>query len=147
MTYWRALTQVKGENMSATKLQLQILTSESAKVDELVDMVIMRCTSGDIGILPGHLPLSAVLEISPLRIINDGEERLMAVFGGVVNVKDDAVTILTELAEWPEDIDLARAENAFEEASAAYEDLPHNKMAERRAKVRLEVGVTLAGRR
>ena len=128
------------------KLQLRILTSESAKVDELVDMVIMHCTSGDIGILPGHLPLSAVLETSPLRIINDEEERLMAVFGGVVNVKDDVVTILTELAEWPEDIDMTQAENAFDEASTAYEDLPHSKMALRRAKVRIEVGAS-AGRR
>jgi len=98
------------------KLQLKIFTSESIKFDEPVDMIIMRCVydevgkksiTNEIGILPGHLPFSAVLGKNGLRILNDGDERVIAVFGGVVNVQDDVVTILTEKAAWPHETESA----------------------------------------
>lgn len=145
------------------KLQLKILTATSVKVDEPVDMVIMRCVYedlgkesavGDIGILPGHMPLSALLGISPLRIINDGNERILAVFGGIVNVRDDVVTLMTERAEWPEDIDLGRAEAARATAESAREaldsdaELRSNQINLRRALVEIEVSTyPLVGRK
>jgi len=145
------------------KLQLKILTATSVKVDEPVDMVIMRCVYedlgkesavGDIGILPGHMPLSALLGISPLRIMNDGNERILAVFGGIVNVRDDVVTLMTERAEWPEDIDLSRAEAARAKAESAREaldsdaELRSNQINLRRALVEIEVSTyPLVGRK
>ena len=138
------------------KLQLRILTSESFKVDEPVDMIIMRCISedmghtnivSDLGILPGHMPLSAILGISPLRILNEGKERIMAVFGGIVNVRDNTVTILTEKAEWPEEIDLDRARLAHDKATIAYTEIPNSRKALQRAKLRIEVGSSSLGRK
>ena len=128
------------------KLQLRILTADNVKLDEPVDMIIMRCVLdvmgkhtavGDIGILPGHIPLSGVLGTNPLRIFNEGEERRMAIFGGVVNVRDDVVTLMTEKALWPNEIDQAQAKADLERAEA--EGL-EDKVDLQRAQVQIDVG-------
>ena len=144
------------------KLQLKILTSDEVKLDEPVDMVIMRCITedmgkrsavGDLGILPGHMALSAVLGISPLRIQSDGRERVMAVFGGLVNVRDDVVTVLTEKALWPDEIEQAQAKADLQKARAQEAhnediDLRSNQIAMRRALVQIEVSTyPLVGRK
>ena len=136
------------------KLQLRVFTSEIIKLDEPVDMVISRCITedmgprsavGDLGILPGHMPLQALLGISPLRIISDGTERMMAVFGGIIKVKDNVVTVVTERALWPEEIDRAQVEafhRDLERAQEAAQDdaeLRRNQIALRRALVQMEV--------
>jgi F-type H+-transporting ATPase subunit epsilon len=95
---------------AASKLRLRIVTPEKTKYDDDVEMVIMRCMTGDMGILPKHEPCSATLDDGILRVIDSGEERRMAVFGGLVQVRDNVVTILTGDAQWPEDIDRARVE-------------------------------------
>jgi len=96
--------------MADKKVHLQIITPVGIKVDEEIDMVIMRATTGDMGILPGHEARSAILDVGVLRRIQEGHEQHMAIFGGLVEIKDDKVTIITSLAEMPEEIDLARAE-------------------------------------
>ncbi|MCL2366052.1 MAG: ATP synthase F1 subunit epsilon [Oscillospiraceae bacterium] len=93
--------------MAKNMLRLQITTPEAVKIDEDVDMVIMRCLTGDMGILPNHEPVSAMLDIGILRIFNGELERRMAVFGGIAQVNDNVVTILANDAQWPEDIDFA----------------------------------------
>jgi len=98
------------------KLQLKIITPEDVKLDEQTDMVIMRCTTGDMGILPGREACSAILDYSVLRILTGGIERRMAVFGGIAQVRDDVVTILANDAQWPDDIDRARAQAEHDEA-------------------------------
>ena len=72
-------------------------------------MIIISCLSGEMGVLPGHMPFSAALDIGALRIRNGGEERIIAVYGGIAEIKDDVITILTDMAQWPEDIDSERA--------------------------------------
>jgi len=145
------------------KIQLRILTAESVKLDEPVDMVIMRCITddmgkrsavGDLGVLPGHMPLSAVLGISPLRVLNEGNERVLAVFGGLVNVRNDVVTIMTEKALWPDEIDQDRAKADHDDAERAREALEDdtglrsNQIAMRRALVQIEVSsYPLVGRK
>ena len=145
------------------KLQLRILTADSVKYDEAVEMVIMRCIMddmgkhsavGDLGILPGHMPLSAVLGISPFRILNEGEERVLAIFGGLVNVRDDVVTVMTEKALWPEEIDETWAREEHERAERAREateddiGLRNNQIMMRRALVQIEVSTyPLVGRK
>jgi len=96
--------------LSAKKLRLRIATPENVKYDEDAEMVIMRCISGDMGILADHEHTSAILDYGVLRIINDEEERRMAVFGGIAQVGDNKVTILANDAQWPEDIDVAFVE-------------------------------------
>ena len=136
------------------KLQLRILTADNIKLDEPVDMVIMRClleemgensAMGEIGILPGHVPLEGVLGINPLRIFDEGNERVMALFGGVVTVRDNVVTLMTERALWPDEIDQDQAKADLQEAERALEaagptnNNRTNRIALRKAKAQIEV--------
>jgi len=100
--------------VTAKKLRLQIATPEKLKFDEDASMVIMRCITGDMGILPDHEPISAILDYGVLRIIDGEIERRIAVFGGIAQVKDNKVTILANDAQWPEDIDIAFVESERE---------------------------------
>jgi F-type H+-transporting ATPase subunit epsilon len=77
------------------KFQLRVITPESIALDEQCDMVIVRCVTGDMGFLARHEAASAILGDGSLRIINDKEERKMRVPGGIVQFKDDVLTILT----------------------------------------------------
>ena len=96
------------------KLRLRVATPKSVKYDKSADMVILRCITGDWGILPKHEASSAILDYGVLRIFRDGQERRMAVFGGIAQVKDNVVTVLANDAEWPEDIDKALVEAEHE---------------------------------
>jgi len=96
--------------VSARKLNLRIATPDNVKYDEEAEMVIMRWITGDMGVLADHEATSAILDYGVLRIINDGEERRMAVFGGIAQIGDNKVTILANDAQWPEDIDMAFVE-------------------------------------
>ncbi|MCL2162987.1 MAG: ATP synthase F1 subunit epsilon [Oscillospiraceae bacterium] len=102
--------------MSSEKLRLQIITPDCVKYDDECDMVILRCTTGDMGILPKHEACVAILDYGVLRILNDGEERRMAVYGGIAKIWDDMATVLVNGAQWPEDIDRADAEAEREKA-------------------------------
>jgi F-type H+-transporting ATPase subunit epsilon len=96
--------------VAAKKLRLRITTPENVKYDEDAEMVIMRCITGDMGVLADHEATSAILDYGVLRIINGDEERRMAVFGGIAQIGDNKVTILANDAQWPEDIDIAFVE-------------------------------------
>ena len=101
--------------MATEKLRLRVATPKSVKYDRSADMVILRCITGDWGILPKHEASSAILDYGVLRIFRDGQERRMAVFGGIAQVKDNVVTVLANDAEWPEDIDKAVVEAEHEQ--------------------------------
>ncbi|MCL2426196.1 MAG: ATP synthase F1 subunit epsilon [Oscillospiraceae bacterium] len=96
--------------VATRKLNLRITTPDNVKYDDDAEMVIMRCITGDMGILADHEPASAILDYGVLRIFKDNEERRIAVFGGIAQVGDNKVTILANDAQWPEDIDLAFVE-------------------------------------
>ena len=96
--------------MAKNKLRLKISTPDNTKFDEDADMVILRCISGDMGIMANHIACSAVLDYGALRIFNDDYERKIAVYGGIAQIRDNVLTVLANDAQWPEDIDLAQAE-------------------------------------
>lgn len=131
--------------MPAEKLHLRITTPDTVKYDEHAEMVIMRCISGDMGILANHEPTSAILDYGVLRIINGNFERRMAVFGGIAQIGDNKVTILANDAQWPEDIDIAFVEAERERMSRrSQEDLDDLEIARdqvlmRRTLVQIEV--------
>lgn len=77
-------------------------------------MVCVRATSGEMGVLPHHIPLVAPLEIALVRLKHEDEKKVdyVAVHGGFIQVSRDKITILSEAAEKKEDIDVARAEKA-----------------------------------
>lgn len=76
-------------------------------------MLECRTTEGEIGILKNHIPLTAVLAPGVCRIKeSESEVKLAALIGGFIEILQDSVTILAEIAEWPDEIDIKRAEEA-----------------------------------
>ena len=95
-----------------TKLLLEIVTSDRSLVREEVDEVELPGSEGYFGVLPGHTPLLSMLKVGELWYRDRPEKRYLAVAGGFVEVLPDRVTVLADIGERAEDIDLARAEAA-----------------------------------
>lgn len=83
------------------------------------DMVILRCLTGDMGILPGRVACSAILDEGPLRVLDDeGPERKIAVLGGVFHFENDVLTVITQKAMLPGEIDITATEAMAQEWEA-----------------------------
>jgi len=95
---------------------LDIVTAERSVYSGDVDMVIATGVQGQLGILPHHAPLMTILGPGELVIKKGGEETLLAVTGGFLEVRPDHVVVLADAAERAEDIDTLRAEAAREKA-------------------------------
>lgn len=101
--------------MSVFKLTL--VTPDRKLLDEEVERVIVRTTSGDVGILKGHTNYIAPLSIGAMKIMMpDKKERIAAVSGGMIKVDDTGTTILTHTCEWADEIDIERAKKAEQRA-------------------------------
>ena len=90
-------------------LQLDVITPERRLLSEQVDAVTVPGLGGELGILPGHTPLISQLQTGVLSYARGAETRRLLVSGGFVEVNDDRVSVLTDLAELPEEIDASRA--------------------------------------
>ena len=128
----------------ANTIRLEVVTPERLVYSQDVNMVIARATDGDIGILPGHAPLIAGLNIAPLRIKLDDTEQQLAVSGGFIEVTPEKITVLAATAETAEEIDAKRAEEAKERAEGRLKsgenfDQARAEAALQRALVRLRV--------
>ncbi len=127
------------------KITLNITTPRGLKFVEKADMIIMRCIDGDLGVLPGHAPVSTVLGDGILRIINNGIEKKLALFGGIAEIENKTVNIFTTIAQRPEEIDRERAERDAREAEATIREESEEHQVRklqvllRRALVRIEV--------
>jgi F-type H+-transporting ATPase subunit epsilon len=95
-----------------TKLTLEIVTPDRSLVTQEVDEVEVPGTEGYLGILPGHTQLLATLGVGDMWYRIGAEKIYMVVAGGFLEVLPDRVTILAQVAERAEDIDVARAEQA-----------------------------------
>ena len=95
-----------------TSLTLEIVTPDRAIVNEQVDEVQLPGSAGYFGVLPGHAPLLATLQVGELWYRSGQEKHFLAIAFGFVEVLPDKVTVLAHIAERAEDIDRARAEKA-----------------------------------
>jgi F-type H+-transporting ATPase subunit epsilon len=93
-----------------THIDLHIVTPDKLVVRERVDEVEVPGSEGYFGVLPGHTPFLAALGIGELWYRKGAETRYVAIAFGFAEVLADSVTILAELAERAEDIDVGRAE-------------------------------------
>lgn len=98
--------------------RLEIVTPERKVYEKDVDMVVVKGVAGELGILPNHIPLVTPLRIAPVKAKIGGQEEFIAVHGGFMEVRKDKVTILAEIAELPEEIDVDRARRAKERAES-----------------------------
>ena len=98
--------------MADKTFNLQIISPTRIFFDGDVDMVEMKTTEGEIGVLAGHIPLTAILEPGVLRIKQAEGTKQAALHDGFVQIQKDRVVVLAESCEWPDEIDVARAEEA-----------------------------------
>ena len=126
-------------------IKVNVVTPDGPVVDAEVEMVSTKAKSGELGILAGHIPLVAPLDIAAVRLKNGNETEFVAVNGGFLEVRPDVVTILAQSAEKAETIDLARAQAAkarAEQRLAEHQDAIDTQRAElalRRAMNRINV--------
>lgn len=102
----------------ASQLTLSIVTPEREVVRELVDEVELPGTEGYFGVLPGHTAMLATLQVGRLTYRQGQERHTIAVAFGFAEVLPDRVTVLAQMAERPEEIDITRATAARERAAA-----------------------------
>src|SRR2546425_9155032 len=98
----------------ADQLQLEVVTPDRRVLSESVNAVTVPGRGGEMGILPGHAPMISELQTGVLSYNEDGTTFQLHVSGGFVEVNDDRVAVLAEIAEKPEEIDAARARLARE---------------------------------
>ncbi len=102
----------------AGALTLKIITPERVVLEQAVDEVSARAIDGELSILPNHQPLITALAIDVLRYKVQGVENIAAVIGGLLEVGENQVTVLSDVAELDTEIDEARAHDAKAKAEA-----------------------------
>jgi F-type H+-transporting ATPase subunit epsilon len=100
-------------------LTLEIVTPEARVYSDTVEAVVIPTVEGEIGILPGHIPLLTQVGAGELRVQKDGKTELLAVGNGFVEISGDKVSVLAESAITVEKIDVDAAEKAMQRAQEA----------------------------
>ncbi len=94
-------------------IHVEVVTQERLILDEPeADMIVLPGSEGVLGVLPRHTPLLTTLDIGELRIKKGGQETVLAVYGGIVEIRPDKVVVLADMAESADEIDLEAAEAA-----------------------------------
>ena len=132
-----------------TSIELQIVTPDRAIVREQVDEVEIPGVDGYFGVLPGHTPLLAALSVGELWYRKGQEKTYLAIAYGFAEVLPDRVTILAQLAERAEDIDVDRAESARTRAAQRLDqksdiDYARARAALQKSMTRLQVSSRIA---
>jgi len=128
-----------------THVQLQIVSADRSLVNEQVDEVEIPGSDGFFGVLPGHTPLLAVLGMGELWYRQGQEKHYLSIAFGFAEVQPDRVTILAQIAEKADEIDVARAEAAKKRAeermvkSTVDMDFERARIAMMKALIRLQV--------
>jgi len=87
-------------------VKVNVVTPDGPVYEADVEMVSAKAQSGELGILPGHIPMVAPLQVGAVRLKKEGNTELVAVSGGFLEVRPDQVTILAQSAERAEAIDV-----------------------------------------
>src|SRR5215208_8091319 len=128
-------------------IRCEIVSQDRTVFQGDVDIVVLPGSAGEMGILPHHAPVLAILKYGVIKLRINGKEELFTVAGGLAEVQPDIVTILADAAENVEEIDITRAQAAkkrAEEALAKLKPEDHDayltmEAALRRSNLRLDV--------
>ncbi|MFC4713077.1 F0F1 ATP synthase subunit epsilon [Planococcus dechangensis] len=99
-------------------ISVNIVTPDGPVYDSDVSMVIAVTATGEMGVLPGHIPTVAPLGIGAVRLKKENSTELVAVSGGFLEIRPEKVTILAQSAERSTEIDLSRAQESAKRAEA-----------------------------
>jgi F-type H+-transporting ATPase subunit epsilon len=100
-------------------IRLEIVTPEAKSFSDDVDSVVIPGVEGEIGVLPMHAPLMTLLQPGELRVVKGGEETRLAVGEGFVEITQEKIAVLTDMAVKESDIDESAAEEAIRRAEEA----------------------------
>ena len=102
--------------------QLKIVTPDGLRYDGPAEELIVRTTSGDLGILAGHINCVSPLGMGQATVVVEGERRYAACIGGMVSVMNNQVSLVATTFEWADQIDMDRARASEERAKAIISD-------------------------
>ncbi len=125
--------------------KVEIITPDRVFYEGEATMIEFNTVNGEIGVYKNHIPLTTVLAPGIVTITKDDEQKKAAVHAGFAEILGEKVTLLAEVAEWPDEIDINRAEAAKERAQErlaaknANLDVARAELALRRALVRIDI--------
>lgn len=96
--------------------ELKIIEPDGMFFEGEAEFLEFTSVEGQTGVYKNHIPLTTILDSGVIRIHKGGEKRKAAVLGGFIEIQKERITILAEVAEWPEEIDVKRAEAAKQRA-------------------------------
>ena len=132
--------------------QLSIIAPERVFYEGKASMVELNTSEGEVGIYKNHIPMTMLIVPGIVTITEEGGKKQAAIHSGFMEVLPDKVTIMAEIAEWPEEIDINRAKEAEARAERRLQmkdpmlNLNRAEMALRKAIVRLELAGELKKR-
>lgn len=121
-----------------TAFPLKIVTPDGVQFEGQAEELIVRSTSGDIGILSGHMNCVTPLGMGRATIVLEGKRRYAACIGGMLSVMNGQVTLLPTTFEWAENIDVTRAEASYERARQILDNKQSSDTELRLAEARLK---------
>jgi len=125
--------------------KVEIITPDRIFYEGEAEFLEFTTAAGDIGVYAKHIPMTTVLAPGAVIIHNGEEETVAAVHSGFAEILGDKVTLLAEIAEWPDEIDVTRAEEAKSRAEdriankATETDIKRAEFALRKALTRIDV--------
>jgi len=131
--------------MAEKEMKLRIITPERVFYEGDTQMVEFNTTEGEIGVLPGHIPMTVIVAPGILRIHEENGIRPAALHAGFAEILPDQISILAEVVEWPDEIDKDRANAALRRAQDRIRakeenlDLERAQVALQRAMARINV--------
>lgn len=131
--------------MADKTMGVKIIDPQRTFYDGQVSFIEFNTTEGILGIYPRHIPMTAVIEPGVLKLVDEeGNEKDAALHSGFVEILGDKITILAECVEWPDEIDIIRAEEARIRAERRIKDSSQDtnraELALKRSVVRLMLG-------
>ena len=116
---------------------LKIVTPDGMEFEGMAEEVVVRTTTGDLGILAGHINCVAPLGMGRATIITEGKRRYAACIGGLISVVGGNVTLVPTTFEWAEEIDADRPEASYQRAQNVLKDKAATETDIRLAQARL----------
>lgn len=114
----------------AKTFKFEVVTPEKIFYSDDVDMIVFNRSDGEMGVLADHMPMVVAMEIGELRITKGEDTLIAAVADGFVEITDKGVTAIVDSAEWPDEIDVERANRAMKSAEDKLKEYRDNKKME-----------------
>lgn len=128
-----------------TSFPLKIVTPDGLIFDGQAEELVVRTTTGDMGILAGHINCVAPLGMGRATVVTEGKRRYGACIGGILSVVDGEVRLVPTTFEWAEQIDLERAEGSADKAKKVLGKKDASEMELRMAEARLKRALVRKG--